>query len=212
MAVTKVLNIDGVKTLWDKIKGMFLPLTGGTLTGNLYAKSLVSCSSTFLVRNGPNGSAVLTATGSASTVNVPMSVNKTLKVTGNVGIGVEAPTGYNLQVKDKAAIPTVYTQRIDMTSSDGIIIGDDANTGFIKFSTDMQGIDLDGYDSSTMDEPDVGWQLSTMGGMNLVTLNASSGVTTKDITITNALYTKINGTRYKLDAAKAISLGLLVKA
>lgn len=211
MAVTKVLNLDGVKTLWDKIKGMFLPLDGGTVTGAITSKSNIVIEGLLLKKTSDGKNIFNASTTSVNVGTVPLNANGTLKVTGNVGIGVAVPTNCNLQVKDKASIPTVYTQRIDMTSGDGIIIGDDANSGFIKFSTDMQGINLDGYDSSTMDEPDVGWQLSTMGNMSLVTLTASSAVTTKDITITNALYTNINGTRYKLDVAKAISLGLLVK-
>lgn len=199
MAVTKVLNIDGVKTLWDKIKGMFLPLTGGAVTGDLFVRGNI------YKQFANTGAPVFSVSNDA------MIVNRPAKFTGNVGVGVAAPNTFDLKVKEKAAIPKLYTERIDMTSSDGIIIGDDTNSGYIKFSTDMEGIDLDGFDSSTMDEPEVGWSLSTSGSMRLNSLTASSSVTSKDITITNALYVKINGTRYKFDAAKAISLGLLVK-
>ena len=183
MAVTKVLNVDGVKTLWNKIKGMFLLKKGGIVTGDLYVQG------SLIKTIGASRTAIFAANqGGITTL-------------GNVGIGVDTPKAYNLQVKESAKIPQMRDAYwIEANKDQGLVIGNSSNSSYVGICTDMVGFDADGNDNPTIDDYDTTWTISTAGGAIF-----------NNVTIKSNLYATINGTRYKLDAAKAISLGLLVK-
>lgn len=109
----------------------YLPLTGGTITGIITAKSNVLCEGTFLKKNGANGSAILSVTNTSSVLNVPMSMSKTLKVTGNVGIGTDADAAYKLKVNG-----TAYFSG-DATVNGNLQVAGEIHNG--NFYTDVEG-------------------------------------------------------------------------
>ena len=115
----------------DVVKGKYLPLTGGTITGIITAKSNVLCEGTFLKKNGANGSAILSVTNTSSVLNVPMSMSKTLKVTGNVGIGTDADAAYKLKVNG-----TAYFSG-DATVNGNLQVAGEIHNG--NFYTDVEG-------------------------------------------------------------------------
>ena len=216
--MTKFLTESGIKTLWTKIKAGFLSLNGGTVddaftvTGKKI--SFKTNTNTTSDQQGVNvhgalyvWGGLLKTTGVVSHMkttgssNVLMSdslvsVFNKFRVNGSIGVNV-APGTHDIEVKTDAQIPKVRTNRIIPIDDENFIIGNDDNAGTIKVSTDMQGWDLDGFDSN--------WSINEGGNAKFSTL-----------TLNGNLYVNVKSggttTKYTIDLAKALQLGLFVKA
>lgn len=170
MATTKFLDGEGLKILWKRIRGKFLPLSGGTVTGTIKAPGFVhsqypSSSQHVLLANGGT-THISTLGGSGSGSYLPLSGG-----TMNNGSTI---IGKNLTISNSPS----------ENDWGDLYLGNTYNNGMIAVQTDMYGLDKSITGKNT-------WNIYTNGSAEFESLTIG-GKNIGDGTITAAKF-KVNG-------------------
>lgn len=149
MATTKFLDGEGLKILWKRLLGKFLPLSGGVVTGTIKAPGFVhsqfpSSSQHVLLANGGT-THISTLGGSGSGSYLPLSGG-----TMNNGATI---TGKNLTISNSPS----------ENDWGDLYLGNAYNNGMIAVQTDMYGLDKSITGKNT-------WNIYTNGGAEFESL------------------------------------------